>query len=203
MSIDNNAKPKNRALKSRLALGALALLGVGAVLTAASWSTSAKFTQEATSGDLSFEVSVDGGATWAEAESGVFEIPVNLTGLEEAETRTSDTILLRNGGSDRQLVITGAEVTGSGVLFEGATPATASFGTASVASIGTPGSFSLLEPLPGGIEGGVLPVADGPAPTGIGYDVSVVTPTDWPTSYANGTGEVTVTITVANIEGMG
>lgn len=202
MSTNNNVKPQNRGLKSRLVLGGLALLGVGAVFTAAAWTTSAQFTQEATSGGVSFEVSVDGGTTWAESESGVFEIPVNLAGLEEGDTRTSDTVLLRNGGSSGQLQITGAEVEATGTIFEGAAPATASFGTMSQGALEVNG-FTPDYTYTDGLVDGILEIADGSTHWGIGYEVVVATPADWPTSYADSTGEVNVTITVSQSNGRG
>lgn len=108
------------------------------------------------------------GTTWIDADdqTGAVAVPASFTNLIPGQTRVV-TLHLRNNGST-PLIVTQTALTTSGSLFTGSAPATAtsSFTTTTIAASGT-----------------------------TTFNLTVTTPSTWPTTYQSATGGIVLTFT--------
>ncbi len=129
MSITTDRRAR-RATITKLALAAVAVLGVGAALTSAAWTDDAWFTASATAGEVELEgravaVPPETELDWSEADDAGTAVVVpadRLEGLVPEEVRTFD-IELRNSSSV-PLYVTLATVDPAGALLEPASGTT-------------------------------------------------------------------------------
>lgn len=168
MSIDNTTdQRRKRPVVIKLALAAVAVLGVGAAFTSAAWTDNAWFTANASSATVALQGRVVGDTTWQDADTEGAAVTIDaaeLDGLLPGETRSVQ-VELQNTGSV-PLSVGAPAITAEDGVFAGTAPATVT--TDWNAGVIAPGASSAA------------------------VTVTVVTPEEWPADYQGQTGTVTL-----------
>lgn len=148
----------------RLTLAAIALLGIGAAITAAAWTDDVYFEANLDSGSLDLVGRISDGNSWSDwlvsNDAGDIALSVDFENLNPGDVRTMS-VEVRNDGTATAL-ITGAASWGVGTYESGDCAVDIA-----------------LNPLPSGD----IIIASGQT-TGV-YDVTFTVPTTWPNSCEN------------------
>lgn len=162
-------REKRRMALVRFGLCAVAVLGVGAALTSATWTDDAWFSGEANSASVELQASVNG-SDWYEADDSgsAVQIPAETFAKLNQGANKTVTVHLKNA-SDVKLTLGEGVLATQGALFEGDQPA--------VATIETPASTEL--------EPGATTTAT----------LKVTTPAGWPDTYQGSEGSLTLKFT--------
>jgi hypothetical protein len=175
---------RKRRTVVKLGLAALALVGIGAGVTAAAWTDDAFFSAGASSASVKLQGAlancdvVANGCAWSEADSaapvtlpaaflqGLVPAPDNTTAVPKTQT-----VWLKNAGSSALTVA--VTCTKSGTLFAGTTPLVPTLDS------------GLASTTCSGASNGTLALAAGAVKSVV---VTVTIPAAWPQSYAGQTG---------------
>ncbi|MGW6264285.1 SipW-dependent-type signal peptide-containing protein [Cellulosimicrobium funkei] len=163
---------RDRKTSLRFGLAAVAVLGIGAAVTSASWTDQAWFTGSAGAAQVELQASTDG-TSWVDADTVGDGVAVAIdeaafARMNQGETRQV-TLHLKNSGSVDLSLGGQAEVSATGSLFEGSDPASA--------TVSVPDDVLLS-----------------PAETTTAT-LTITTPEDWDPSYQGAAGALTVSFT--------
>lgn len=99
---------RRRSRNLRLVLASLALLGIGAAVTAAAWEDIVYVDVDVSSGSMDLEGSVDGGTTWLQSEDeNNITLAFELTGLTPGDERSAEFQLRNSGDMTAYLTVNG------------------------------------------------------------------------------------------------
>ncbi|MBC2932176.1 hypothetical protein [Nocardioides sp. zg-1228] len=164
-------KRRRRGAIVRFALASVAVLGVGAALTSATWTDDAWFDGGASAVEsVELQASVDGGTTWydADTENQAVSIPADaFKDLNQGADKTFS-LQLKNAGSV-PLTLGKGVLTTEGALFEGTAPATATIHDPSSSQLDAGATDTVI--------------------------LQVTTPDDWPEDYQGTEGTMTLQFT--------
>lgn len=167
---DTTPARARRFSTGRLALAALAVLGIGGAITTAAWTEQALFSADAEAATFTLEASLDGSEWGVHPSGNELTIPIDASGfgdLVPSDQARTLTVLVRNTGSV-PMDITARAAT-SGALFAAGSPV----------SVGVdPGAETLA---PGDADGTPLTIA--------------LTPGDMPPGLKGASGTITLTVT--------
>ncbi len=163
---------RDRKTYLRFGLAAVAVLGIGAAVTSASWTDQAWFTGSAGAAQVELQASSDG-TSWVDADTVGDGVAVAIDEAAFARMNQGErrqvTLHLKNSGSVDLSLGGQAEVSATGSLFEGSDPASA--------TVSVPADVLLS-----------------PAETTTAT-LTITTPEDWDPSYQGATGALTVSFT--------
>ncbi|MCD4523980.1 hypothetical protein [Nocardioides sp. cx-173] len=164
-------KRRRRGAIVRFGLAGVAVLGVGAALTSATWTDDAWFAGSASAVEkVELQASVDGGNTWFDADTVDNAVAIPASAFENLNQGADESIALQlKNASSVPLTLGKGVLTTDGALFDGDAPASA--------TIHDPSTFEL----DAGATDTVI--------------LQVTTPDDWPEEYQGAEGTLTLQFT--------
>ncbi|WP_122817939.1 hypothetical protein [Nocardioides pantholopis] len=168
---ERDDKRRRRGAIVRFGLATVAVLGVGAALTSATWTDDAWFAGSASAVEnVELQASVDGGNTWYDADTVDNAVAIPADAFKNLNQGANETVRLElKNASSVPLNLGKGVLTTDGDLFAGAAPANA--------TVHDPANVQLA---PGETDAVIL---------------HVTTPDDWPADYQGAEGTMTVQFT--------